>query len=246
MNSPPLSVSRPTSGNGSRSSMRVIASITHRWAPFLSAMFSVHPVNTSVTVKEWTNWPSRVGPQCSTRSASTNPGACSCSSPALRTWIELRSRGPGFVPDRPTNCAPSRVGFSIRSIVAPDTLSNSDLVCSFSRLLSSSPCCSSFGNQTPIVAARYFPLGRPARLQTWIRSLSVSYPYFRLRGLRLTALASPFRTLAAVNARLAFALDQPVVATSWSRSTPLAFLVAFAYSAAYFFVVSRRALIDNP
>lgn len=64
--------------------------------------------------------------------------ACSCSSPALRTWIELRSNGPGFVPDRPTNCAPSRVGFNTWLIVAPDTASSCARVPSFKRSSSSS------------------------------------------------------------------------------------------------------------
>jgi len=34
-----------------------------------------------------------------------------------------------------------------------------------------------------IVAAKYFPLGRPATFQTWINSLRVSYPYVALLGL---------------------------------------------------------------
>gem|GEM_PF-7128032 len=32
--------------------------------------------------------------------------------------------GPGFVPDKPTGLAPSRVGLGIQSIVAPDTANN--------------------------------------------------------------------------------------------------------------------------
>jgi len=72
---------------------------------------------------------------------------------------------------------------------------------------------SSLGNQILIVAAKYFPLGRPATFQTWINSLRVSYPYVALLGARLTGLAGPLRFLATVTARLALALDQPVVAT---------------------------------
>ena len=119
MNSPPLSVPRPTSGNGRRASIWIIAAIAHRWAPFLITTFAVHPVNTSVVVNECTNSPCTVGPHCSTRSASTNPGACSYSSPGLRTWIELRSNGPDLRPgqrgqlstitggfQQPVNCPP--------------------------------------------------------------------------------------------------------------------------------------------
>ena len=39
--------------------------------------------------------------------------------------------------------------------------------------------------------------------------------------------------------------DQPVVATNCSSTTPLVLLDACAYPAACFFVISRRALIDN-
>jgi len=42
----------------------------------------------------------------------------------------------------------------------------------------------------------------------------VSYPFVGRRGVRVTALAGPFRAFAAVNALLAFALDHPVVATN--------------------------------
>ena len=86
--------------------------------------------------------------------------------------------------------------------------------CGVSRIESSSPNCSSFGNQIIIVAAKYFPLGCPASRHTWMRSFSVSYLYVALLGARLAAVAGPLRFLAAVNVRLAFALDHPVVATS--------------------------------
>ncbi|SGC14867.1 Uncharacterised protein [Mycobacterium tuberculosis] len=47
------------------------------------------------------NSPLSVGPQWATVSPSKNPGSASTSSPALRTLIELRSSGEGFVVDTP-------------------------------------------------------------------------------------------------------------------------------------------------
>ena len=47
------------------------------------------------------NSPFNVGPQCATVSPSKNPGSASTSSPALRTLIELRSSGEGFVVETP-------------------------------------------------------------------------------------------------------------------------------------------------
>jgi hypothetical protein len=114
----------PVNGNGSRASMTGIASITQRCVPLRNAMLPVHPVCTSVTVMLRADSPCIDAPQCRTRSISTNPGVCSCSSPALRTVIEVRSNGPGRVPDSPVNVIPSRVGFRSRSIVAPDTASS--------------------------------------------------------------------------------------------------------------------------
>ena len=124
MNSPPLSVSNPTNGNGSRATTSSIAASTHLCAPLRTAMFSVQPVNTSVAVSVRANSPARVGPQWTTRSASMKPGACSCSSPALRTVIELRSSGPALVADSPLGLAASLVGLRSRSIVAPETCSS--------------------------------------------------------------------------------------------------------------------------
>jgi hypothetical protein len=54
-----------------------------------------------------------------------------------------------------------------------------------------------------------------------------------------------FALPAVLNARRAFALDQPVVAANWFNITPLAFFDAFEHSKACFFVISRRVLIDN-
>ncbi|MCY7289149.1 MAG: hypothetical protein LH624_13080 [Cryobacterium sp.] len=63
--------------------------------------------------------------------------------------------------------------------------------------------------------------------------------------MRSAAFAGPFRFPAAISARLAFALDQPVVETSRSNITLCAFLGARPYSAACFFVIFRRAPIGN-
>lgn len=62
---------------------------------------NTHPMCTSVKFRVWANSPLSVGPQWATVSPSKNPGSASTSSPALRTLIELRSSGEGFVVDTP-------------------------------------------------------------------------------------------------------------------------------------------------
>jgi hypothetical protein len=71
------------------------------WALLRIERVNTHPVCTSVKFTVRANSPLRVGPQCATVSPSTNPGSASTSSPALRTLIELRSSGEGFVVDTP-------------------------------------------------------------------------------------------------------------------------------------------------
>jgi hypothetical protein len=66
-----------------------------------------------------------------------------------------------------------------------------------------------------------------------------------LRGLRRAARVAPLSVHAVLNAHLALALDQLVMATNWSNITPLVFFDALEYSKACFFVIARRALIDN-
>src|SRR5664280_1707151 len=44
-----------------------------------------------------------------------------------------------------------------------------------------------------MIGARYFPHGSPISVHTSIRTLRVSYPYVRARGLRWTARAGPLR-----------------------------------------------------
>jgi len=89
-----------------------------------------------------------------------------------------------------------------------------------------------------MIGARYFPHGSPINVHTSIRTLSVSYPYVRARGLRRTDRAGPLRFAAAVIARRALARDQPVTATTSSSTRPLPFFEARLYSFAYFFVIS--------
>src|SRR5664280_1272899 len=78
----------------------------------------------------------------------------------------------------------------------------------------------------------------PISVHTSIRTLRVSYPYVRARGLRWTARAGPLRLAAAATARRALARDQPVTATSSSSIRPLSFFEARSYSFAYFLVIS--------
>src|SRR5664280_2403623 len=61
-----------------------------------------------------------------------------------------------------------------------------------------------------MIGARYFPHGSPISVHTSIRTLRVSYPYVRARGLRWTARAGPLRLAAAATARRALARDQLV------------------------------------
>jgi len=89
-----------------------------------------------------------------------------------------------------------------------------------------------------MIGARYFPHGCPISVHTSIRTLRVSYPYVRARGLRCTDRAVPLRLVALVIARRALARDQPVTATSSSSIRSLSFFEARAYSLAYFFVIS--------
>ena len=63
------------------------------------------------------------------------------------------------------------------------------------------------------------------------RTTKASVPRRVVRREVPAARAGPFRLPGAVNARLAFAFDQPVVAASRSNFTPLAFFAAFDYSA---------------
>ncbi|GAA4817307.1 hypothetical protein GCM10023353_24910 [Tomitella cavernea] len=79
---------------------------------------NTQPVHVSVRFNVRANSPLSVGPQCATVSPSKNPGSPSDSSPALRTGIELRSSGDGFVVDLPYSGSRARAGARYRSIVA--------------------------------------------------------------------------------------------------------------------------------
>ena len=69
------------------------------WALLRTVRVNTQPIRTSVRFRVRANSPFSVGPQCATVSPSKNPGAASTSSPALRTLIEFRSSGEGFVVD---------------------------------------------------------------------------------------------------------------------------------------------------
>lgn len=66
-------------------------------------MFSVQPVKASVAVRVWPQW--------TTISAS------------MKTVNEFRSNGPALVADSPLGLDESLVGFSSRSMVAPEIFS---------------------------------------------------------------------------------------------------------------------------
>ena len=71
------------------------------WALLRTVRVKTQPMYTSVRFTVRANSPFNVGPQCATVSPSKNPGSASTSSPALRTLIEDRSNGEGFVVDPP-------------------------------------------------------------------------------------------------------------------------------------------------
>ena len=75
-----------------------------------------------VRLGPWRSKSSQGGTPTDDRSVSMKPGSCSCSSPALRTVIELRSSGPAFVAESPLGLSASLVGLRSRSIVAPGEL----------------------------------------------------------------------------------------------------------------------------
>jgi hypothetical protein len=79
---------------------------------------NTHPVFTQVRFRVLANSPFKVGPQCATVSPSKNPGSSSASSPALRTVIDERSSGDGFVAAMPRSGSFARAGARYRSIVA--------------------------------------------------------------------------------------------------------------------------------
>src|SRR5680860_1896209 len=77
-----------------------------------------------------------------------------------------------------------------------------------SATLPSSPKASNWATVGAMIGARYFPHGCPISIHTSIRTLSVSYPYVRARGLRCTDRAVPLRLVALVIARRALARDR--------------------------------------
>ncbi|WP_243753092.1 hypothetical protein [Paenarthrobacter sp. MSM-2-10-13] len=99
-------------------------------------------------------------------------------------------------------------------------------------------------SESSITTARYFPHGSPTRLHTRARTVTAAAEYFRSRRLGIFR-GTPRRFAATVNCRRAFARDQPVTAMTKSRISPLRFFPARAYSKPCFFVISRRASIDN-
>ena len=97
MNSEPLSQSMPVTANGTASTNASKAASTCTRALFRMGWVYTQPVCTQVKFTLLANSPFRVGPQWATVSTSKNPGSPSTSSPALRTWIDWRSRCPGLV-----------------------------------------------------------------------------------------------------------------------------------------------------
>ncbi|MHB1213025.1 MAG: hypothetical protein ACYC0W_12335 [Candidatus Nanopelagicales bacterium] len=102
-NSLPLPKPSPVASNGISCTPAFNAPRMRAWALLRTVRVSTHPAWTSVRFRVRANSPLSVGPQCATVSASKNPGSASTSSPALRTWIEDRSSGDGFVVVLPRN-----------------------------------------------------------------------------------------------------------------------------------------------
>ena len=83
--------------NGTSSTAAFSADTMWPWALLRTVRVNTHPVCTQVRFTVRANSPFSVGPQCATVSPSKNPGSASTSSPALRTLIDDRSNGDGFV-----------------------------------------------------------------------------------------------------------------------------------------------------
>jgi len=125
MNSAPLSLSMPRSGNGRESLTSASASKVHLWALFGTARNSVQPEYTSVEVRVSGNSPESEVPQWCTVSFSKNPGFLSESAYWTRTGIWFFRRFPGFVPLLPFSASLFLSARNTRSIVAGLTESGS-------------------------------------------------------------------------------------------------------------------------
>jgi len=93
MNSLPLSLSMPRSGNGIVVLRRSSASVTSPLSRTSSGTHSTQPLAMSVSTRVWTKLPSSRSPQCATRSISPKPGAGSPQSANVRTGMACATRG---------------------------------------------------------------------------------------------------------------------------------------------------------
>lgn len=90
-----------------------------------------------------------------------------------------------------------------------------------------------------------FPAIEPGRTRSRRNTFVASYEYFRDRGLRAVLTTRGRGFAASASRRRALSRDQPVFATTSSKSLPCCFFDALAYAVAYFAVISTRADIDN-
>ena len=85
-------MSKPNNSKGSSLRISPSTSLSRVCSRYRSGAHSVHPVAMSVTVSVCTKLPFATGPQCATRSASTNPGGGSSQSENVRTGMLLADR----------------------------------------------------------------------------------------------------------------------------------------------------------
>ena len=171
MNSLPLSVSIPSSGNGNIPRAGWSACTTPCCVRCSNGKHSVQVVATSVKVSVYRKAPSALPPQCATRSASKNPGWPSVHSVNVRTGICFLSSMPGFVVLKPCGW---RRGASSRSAVAALSISRASRVWSV-RL--KWPCRASVGINSGRKGTSRLPQTPFAALQAVASACWTSTPY---------------------------------------------------------------------
>ena len=115
MNSPPLSLSIPSMGNGRFSLVCAICSLTQRWTLFKRVHSSVQPEPALVKVKVWQNWPQARASQWQRTKARPiklkKPGRLSFRLKQTRIGIRLLRKLAGLVVRMPLK----RTYFTLRS-----------------------------------------------------------------------------------------------------------------------------------
>ncbi len=230
--------------NGNRSASSSTPATIHFDALLRIEQFSVQPIATSVIVSVRANSPISVGPQCATVSASITPGVFGVSSAQVRTAIELRSSGDGFVVEMPLIRIRSRAGFKYRSTVAALIAASSADACSVANGLSRSPAAASSGSHKPSMTTRYLPHGIPINAHTCSKSALASSLKPRGRSVRPSTCSAGPGSLGPVNIRRAVDRPIPVVATTRSKISPLSAFGAPQYWVRSLLVTCRLAAMS--